>query len=644
MCGICGEWNTAGATAEVLERMSRLLRHRGPDDEGQVVAGEAGLAMRRLSIIDLEHGRQPISNEDDTAWIVFNGEIYNHEELRKELIGRGHRFKTAADTEVILHLYEEQGERAVDALRGMFAFAIWDAKRRRLLLARDRFGQKPLYYSRAPGRLVFGSEVKAVVAGSGGAPRLDLESLDDYLSLRFVPSPATMLRDVRKLPPGHLLVLDAAGDSVEVRRYWDLTYLPKRRLDEKEATEELRTRLLDAVESHLVSDVPVGAYLSGGLDSSLIVAMMASLSDQPVQTFAIGVKEQDFDELPFARLVAERYGTDHFEEIVFPDLVRLLPRIVHHLDEPSDPVAACMHQGAALAARHVKVVMCGDGGDEVFAGFDRYYGFSWVKLYAMLPAPVRRLLLGPLFRLLPDSAGYKNLTQKIRWMHDLSFHRGGRRYAEATVFFRFGDEGKGGLYTPELMESLDGHDSIRCIVDGFDAAAASDDLDRMLYCDSVTRMTEHSLMLTDRLTMAHGLEGRCPYLDHRLAEFVATLPVDLKMRGRTLKYLMRKLAAEYLPDTIVRRPKQGFMFPLGYWMKGPLLPVLRHVLQRSRLVEAGIFRGEAIARLLDEHVAGRSDHHVRLWMLLNLEIWYRMVLGGESQGPLGEMLAGSVSA
>ncbi|HYG61529.1 MAG TPA: asparagine synthase (glutamine-hydrolyzing) [Thermoanaerobaculia bacterium] len=651
MCGICGEWNLHGADRQALERMNDALIHRGPDDQGEVVLGETGLAMRRLSIIDIARGHQPIANEDSTVWVVFNGEIYNHRELRRDLTARGHCFRTDSDTEVLVHLYEERGERAVDELRGMFAFALWDTRRRRLLLARDRFGQKPLFYQFDGRRLLFASEIKAILRATGQTPEVDLRSLDEYLTLRFIPSPRTLFTGIRKLAPAHLLILDAegvhereAGDvreggpqpapKIQVRRYWRLSYLPKRRASEDEIVDEARHRIREAVESHLISDVPVGAFLSGGMDSSLVVAMMSELLGEPVRTFAIGVEDQGFNELPFARVVAGHCRTDHHEEVVSPDMVRLLPRMVYHLDEPSDPIAACMYHSAALAARHVKVVLTGDGGDEIFAGYDRYFGFRWTGLYGALPAPVRRYLLGPALYAMPDKAGYKNLTQKARWVHELSFHEGGRRYAQATAFFRFGQEGKGGIYTPEVVAELAGLDPMESVIRGFDDAEASDDLDRMLSADIATRMPEHSLVLTDRMTMAQSLEGRSPLLDHRLAEFVATLPANMKLRGRTLKYLMRRVAASYLPETILKRPKQGFMFPLAAWIKGPLLPVLRRLIAEGAVIEAGIFRREALERLLAEHLANRADHHVRLWLVLNVEVWYRLFVRGE---PLEEL-------
>jgi asparagine synthase (glutamine-hydrolysing) len=659
MCGICGEWSWLGADAPSLERMNAALVHRGPDDQGSIVLGEAGLAMRRLSIIDLARGHQPIANEESTAWIVFNGEIYNHRELRRDLVARGHVFRTDSDTEVILHLYEERGERCVDALRGMFAFAIWDTRRRKLLLARDRFGQKPLFWRYDGRRFLFGSEIKAVLAGDDKlTPEIDLRSLDEYLTFRFIASPRTLFQGIHKLPPAHLLVLDASGvelpgdaplhrphsmaPSIEVKRYWQLQYEPKRRMSEEDAIVETRERIRDAVDSHMISDVPVGAFLSGGMDSSLVVALMSDIlrerGGNRLSTFAIGVEAQDFNELPFARTVAEHCGTDHHEEIVSPDMVQLLPRMVWHLDEPSDPIAACMWHSAALAARHVKVVLTGDGGDEIFAGYDRYFGFRWVRLYAALPEPIRRILLGPAIYALRDTAGYKTMVQKARWVHELSFHEGGRRYAQATAFFRFGQEGKGGLYTHSIASRLTGIDPKEAMVNGFEEAAASDDLDRMLAADIATRLPEHSLQLTDRMTMSKSLESRSPLLDHLLAEHVATLPANLKLRGKTLKYLLRRVSAGHLPQSILERPKQGFMFPLGYWMKGPLLPVVRHLLASSVLIEEGIFRRDTVEQLLAEHVADKADHHVRLWLILNVEMWYRMFVRGEALDDLAGLL------
>ena len=639
MCGICGEWDPRGASRARVERMNARMVHRGPDDEGIEMLGEVGLGARRLSIIDVESGHQPIRNEDDSLCIAFNGEIYNYRALREELLTKGHRFRTRSDTEVVLHLYEEEGPDVVHRLRGMFAFAIWDVARRVLFLARDRYGQKPLFYGWHGSRFVFASELKAVLGGLDGLPALDLEAMDDYLSLRFIPSPNTMFEGLRKLPPGHRLTMSGRPDAAACRpeRYWRPRFAPKLDIDEGEAVREVRGRLRDAVTSHMVSDVPVGAFLSGGMDSSTVVAMMAEATDRPVPTFAVGVSEGVFNELGFAAEVAGHCGTQHHEETVWPDLVRLLPEMVYHLDEPSDPIAACMYHAAELASKHLKVVLTGDGGDEVFAGFDRYAGMPKVKYYAALPAALRRALFRPIQALFPDKAGYKTFSQKARWLHELSFHEGGRRYAEATLFFRFGSDGKTGLYTNEVSGRLAGRDAAACIVDAFASAEADADLDRMLHADIVTRLPEHSLMLTDRMTMRHGLEARSPFLDHELGDFVARLPARLKIRRGALKNLLRKAAEPYLPPGILRRPKQGFMFPIGPWMKGPLVPVLQRLVAESALVADGVFRRDAMGRMLEQHLAHRSDHHVRLWMLLNIEVWYRMHRAGWSEDAMDDV-------
>jgi asparagine synthase (glutamine-hydrolysing) len=489
---------------------------------------------------------------------------------------------------------------------------------------------------------VFGSEIKAILAGLDQMPPMDLESLDDYLTLRFIPPPHTMFQGIRKLPPGHTLTITAddvfAGEPPEPVRYWNLSYIPKQDIGEREVVAETRRLMADAVRSHLVADVDVGAFLSGGMDSSLVVAMMSEAMGSGVPTFAIGVEDRDFNELGHARQVAEHCGTEHHEEVVWPDLVRLLPRMIHHMEEPSDPIAACMYHAAALASRSLKVVLTGDGGDEIFAGFDRYAGFPWVRYYAALPRALRQSLLGPAIRAIPDRAGYKTFAQKARWIHDLSFHRGGRRYAQATAFFRFGQREKTGVYGPAALARLGDRDSTQVIVDAFDSAVADADLDRMLQADVTTRLPEHSLMLIDRMTMMHGLEARSPFLDHALAEFVARVPTAIKLRRGRLKHLLRETAAPYLPDSILKRPKQGFMFPIGRWMKEPLAPVLEGFAARSRLVAEGIFNGDAIRRLLAEHLADRADHHVRLWMLLNAEIWYRMHDAGWSDSNLDGLM------
>jgi len=625
MCGICGQYNQAGVQPQTLQNMLQAISHRGPDDEGCYINGQIGLGNRRLSIIDLAGGRQPITNEDGTVQVVYNGEIYNYRALRQELEGRGHRFATHSDTEVIVHLYEELGEQCVTRLNGMFAFALWDAPARKLLLARDRLGQKPLFYAQNGHNLLFASEIKAILAANGQTRQMNYEALHHYLSLRFIPPPQTMLRHVKKLPPGHTLIYQ--NGELRVDRYWDLSFSQKLNLPATDLAGRLQEKLKQTIAAHLVSDVPVGAFLSGGLDSSTIVAVMAKDLAVSFKTFAVGVEAQDFNELPYAKMVAHQYQTDHLEACVQADLIRLLPRMIWHLDEPSDPIAACQFHAAALAGQHVKVVMGGDGGDELFAGFDRYMGVGYIDYYRLLPAFIRQRLIGPLLAHAPDSFGYKNLTQKLRWMHQLSqLPDFGARYAEATCFFRFNHHDKEQLFGQRLWQEVKTLNSAQVIIDPFNRADAADPLDRMLYADYMTRLPEHSLMLVDRMTMAHGLEARSPFLDHELVEFMAAVPVNLKIRGRELKHLLRQLAVDYLPEPIVNREKQGFMFPVAYWFRQQLYPFLHRFLLDSYFVRSGLFKEESVLRLLEEHRQQRTDHHVRLWMLLNLELWHQLYI------------------
>ncbi len=628
MCGICGKLSHTRITEEEIRSMAKIMSHRGPDEEGVYINGNVGLGHRRLSIIDLNTGTQPISNEDDSIWIVFNGEIYNHLDLRKELEASGHVFKTQTDTEVIVHLYEEYGRSCVNKLRGMFAFGIWDEKAKRIFLARDRLGQKPLFYMEHNGSFLFASEIKSILQDKSVNSSLNTVAMHNYLSLRFIPQPDTMFQGIKKLPPAHTLTYERG--RVKIERYWDLNYMPKFNMSEKDIIAYLKELLIETVKLHLISDVPLGAFLSGGLDSSLIVALMCKVSDQPVKTFSIGVNEEDFNELPYARLVAQKYHTDHKELIVKPDLVKLLPEMIWHLDEPSDPIAACMYYASNLASKHVKVTLGGDGGDEMFAGFDRYFGNKIVDYYCLLPQALRRTLIGKLVGLIPDSFTYKSFAQKIRWLHLMSFSSGGERYAESTSFFRFSNGAKEQLYTEDLSKELRGIDSSRCIVEAFESDNADDVLDKMLYADIMTRLPEHSLVLTDRMTMAHSLEGRSPLLDHEIAEFSARIPGELKLKGRTLKYIQREVAREFLPPELITREKQGFGFPIAYWLRNELRELTERHLLSSKMVEDGYFSRDYITQILREHQDGKVDHHVRIWMLLNLEIWYGMYIENET--------------
>jgi asparagine synthase (glutamine-hydrolysing) len=630
MCGICG------VIGGVMDRerprvraMMDALAHRGPDDADLHADQNAVLGHRRLTIIDLSAGRQPLGSDDGTCWITFNGEIYNYRELRAELEAAGHRFRTASDTEVLLQLYQRDGEACLARLRGMFAFAIWNSQTETLFAARDRFGQKPFFYAERGGRLLFASEVKGLLAHSDVAAEPEPVAIDYYLGLRFVPPPLTMFRGVQKLPAGHCLTWHRG--ELTVRPYWSLHYGHDHRRAEGDWIAELQERLDDAVRSHLVSDVPVGALLSGGLDSSLVTALMARHLGGQVPTFAIGSDQPTFDERPFAQQVAMHCGTHHRERTVTSDQLASIPRLVSCLDEPSDPIAACFYQASALASQYVKVVLGGDGGDELFAGFDRYVGFRWAGWYQALPAPLRRAVAAAAARL-PDSFAYKGPVQKLRWLVNVAEEQGGRRYARMTTFFRFGSAEKQWLYGPELSSLLDSCDAEQAIIRPFESLAGEPVLRQMGFTDIATKLPEHTLMLTDRLSMAHGLETRSPLLDHKLAEFCATMPPRLHARGRVTKYALRKAASGLLPNEIIRRPKQGFMFPVAYWLTDQSLPDIRGRLVRGPAVQNGWIRAEAIDRLCAEHLAHRADHHVRIWMLLNLDAWYRIYMVSEAAG------------
>jgi asparagine synthase (glutamine-hydrolysing) len=637
MCGICGKYSPAGVQPEEMNHMLDAIAHRGPDDSGCYVRGRIGLGNRRLSIIDLQTGKQPISNEDGTIWIVYNGEMYNFPQLRRQLESKGHTFRTNSDTEAIVHLYEDLGERCVEQLSGMFAFALWDEKEQKLLLARDRMGQKPMFYSQNGQDFLFGSEIKAILANHSQTPELDPLAMHDYLSLRFIAPPRTIFKHIQKLPPAHTLVFQHG--QITLHRYWQLSFREKLDFSESEILEALREQVKRTIDSHLLSDVPIGAFLSGGLDSSLIVAVLTRDLGLKPQTFSIGVEESDFDETPYARMVAEQYGTQHVEQRVSANLIQSLPEMIWHLDEPSDPIAACMFQAARLASKHVKVVLGGDGGDELFAGFDRYVGNRYIDMYSLMPLALRKGLMGSVLDRIPDSFAYKSLTQKLRWVHQLSLQRtAAEQYAEATCFFRFTHEEKHALYGDQLWKELGDRNSSVAITDPFNNAEADDLLDRMLYTDFVTRLPEHSLVLTDRMTMAHGLEARSPFLDHELVEFLAKVPAKIKVQNNQPKYLMRKLAADYLPAPILQREKQGFMLPIAYWFRTDLFPLVSQTLEHSFFVKEGWFRKEHIQQLLDEHRNNRYDHHVRLWMLLNLELWHQLYIEGVGQGTLTEKL------
>jgi asparagine synthase (glutamine-hydrolysing) len=640
MCGICGVAGGDSARERVhVEAMTAALAHRGPDDSGVHVADAVVLGNTRLAIIDLSGaGHQPMGRQGEGTWITYNGEIYNHRALRQGLEADGYEFRGHSDTEVLLALYLRDGRTCVEHLRGMFAFAIWDEREQRLFAARDHFGQKPFYYTVRDGRLLFASEIKSLLAHGDVGTGVEPAAIDYYLSLRVIPPPLTMFRDVYKLAAGHWLEW-SRSDGVRTGRYW------QPRFDQSDGAgvrsdddwaDELRSRITRAVDSHRVSDVPVGAFLSGGLDSSVVVAALRNAGEAELQTFCIGSDHPSFDERPHARMMASHAGTLHHELVVAPELLSRIPFLVHALDEPSDPIAACFDAAARLASSHVKVALGGDGGDEIFAGFDRYAAFGLADRYAMLPRWLREDVVRPALRAMPETFAYKSFTQRAHWLDSVSAERGGRLYARMTSHFRFRPEQRAVLYGPALQGALENADALDAVAAPFESAPADNPLDRMIYADLQTRLPEHTLMLADRLAMAHSLEVRSPLLDVQLAEFCLAMPQRMRIRRGTTKYGLRRAAQPWLPPALLKRPKQGFMFPVAYWLNPSALHEVRARLTTGPLVREGWIRRDAVESLVDQHARRRADHHVRIWQLASLDAWHRLYLGGEAVDALVE--------
>ncbi len=627
MCGIAGRVNFASGApvdAELIRRMCNLLAHRGPDGEGAYVDGTVGLGHRRLAIIDLSSAAsQPMSNEDGSVWIVFNGEIYNFQELRRGL-EEGHRFRSQSDTEVILHLYEEEGVKCLNRLRGMFAFAIWDAKERTMLIARDRLGKKPLYYAVDRDGIAFASEPKAFLADPGFKPQPNLEAISHYLTYQYVPSPLTAFQGVHKLPPAHYLLV--RNGEITIERYWKLHYGQKRHLTDDEACEELLARLTEAVKLRLISDVPLGAFLSGGIDSSAIVAIMAEQASSPVKTFSIGFEEKEYDELRYARLVAQRYGTDHHEFVVRPQATEIFPKLVWHYNEPfADSSAIPTYYLAELTRQHVTVALNGDAGDENFAGYDRYVANVLADRYERMPRPLRRSLEA-LVRAIPARPSARTLLSRGKRFFEALAEPRERRYARWVSHFHASLKAE--ICTEEFRRAAGGKDSVDLLLAVYQASDAPDLIDATLDVDVNTYLPDDLLAKVDIATMAQGLEGRSPMLDHEFMEFCASLPSHMKLRGRTKKYIFKRAIRGLLPRQVIERPKMGFGVPLDHWFRHDLREMARDLLLSPRAVGRGYFRREIVQRLLDEHIRGVGHWHEQLWSLLMLELWHRTFIDG----------------
>jgi len=626
MCGITGWANldsrmpSAEGARELLHSMCERMVHRGPDAEGLMVSSGVALGMRRLAIIDLLTGEQPTFNEDKSVAVILNGEIYNYRELRQDLEKRGHSFRSQSDTEVLPHLYEEYADEMVQYLNGMFAFALWDSRRRRLLIARDRFGEKPLYWAVFENTLLFASEPKVLLAHPAVKSSLNLQALRQYLSFDYVPAPLTIYQDINKLPAAHTLTLE--DGKIETRSYWCLSYETKQPPPtEAEAAEHLRELLADSVRMRLVSDVPLGVLLSGGVDSSTIAALAVRASSEAVRTFSISFAESSFDESWYARAVAKFLGTDHHEERLSANLAaNLVGEIGSWMDEPfSDPSLVPTYLLSRFTRKHVTVALGGDGGDELFAGYPMYRGHRWAENYSKVPEIVRTRVIEPLIGLLPVKT--KNLSfdyKATRFVAGTKYDRVARHH---IWFGSFNPAEQEELLTPAVLRNSDG-DIYRQARLMFSDCDSSDVVEQMQSLDTRLYLAEDILTKVDRASMAVSLEVRAPFLDPRVAEFAASLPANYKLRGRKTKYILKRAIEDFLPPFVTRRGKKGFGVPVAEWLKGKLRPLARDLLSPDRVRKAGVFNPDYVTKLQDEHERGVANHRKLLWTLLMFELWH----------------------
>lgn len=636
MCGIAGVVGTtreSGVTEALVRQMCDRIVHRGPDDEGIHVEDGAGLGMRRLSIIDLSGGHQPVFNETRSAWIVFNGEIYNFPELRAELEGKGHRFYTKTDTEVIIHLYEEMGADCVLKLRGMFAFAIYDKTKRRLLLARDRVGKKPLHYALHKDKLYFGSEIKSILAVAPELLDLNSQALLEYLYFGYIPGAVTAFKNIHRVPPGYLL--EFAEGKLVVRQYWDLprynTLVPK---NEEECLRELEHHLEEATRIRLISDVPLGAFLSGGTDSSTVVAMMTRACSGPVKTFSIGFSKDDFNEANYARTVAQKLGTDHHEMILEPDVVKTVEDIANSMEEPfGDPSILPTYYVSQMARGHVTVALSGDGGDELFGGYDRYRIHAGRGIFERIPLWARKIYRNQIFPLVPKNLKGRQFSYNISlpWRE---------RYVD-TLAFLPSFEREAPLLSAGFRDVLRrSEDPQNALLNLFARAQADDPVSELLYVDAKSYMVDDILTKVDRMSMLNSLEVRVPILDQHVVEWATSLPVEWKIRGPVQKYLLRRLAERVgVPREVLDRPKQGFAMPLVHWMRNELKDLLA-ILLEPRTLQRGYFEASGVQKLMSDHLQGRRELSFRIWRLLIFELWHRNFLE-QLKRPAG-LFSGSV--
>jgi len=601
--------------------MNQAIAHRGPDEDGFYVQKNVGLAMRRLSIIDLKSGQQPIYNSDKTKAIVFNGEIYNYQALREDLEKRGHQFYTKSDTEVVIHLYDEYGADCLQHLRGMFALAIWDERHKTLFLARDRVGKKPILYShQSNGDLIFGSEFQALLQHPLVSREVDMQAIDSYLSYLCVPAPQTAFKQIRKLEPGHWLTWK--DGSIETKRYWQPDFSKKIKITEAEAIEETTRILRESTRLRMISEVPLGAFLSGGVDSSTVAALMAQESTSPVKTFSIGFEEEDFSELKYAKRVAEHVGAEYHEFIVRPNALDVLPTLVEHYGEPyADSSAIPTYYVSRETRKHVTVALNGDGGDESFAGYERYAAMRIAEAYHRVPRALRRIFVEAPVNLLPTSELKRSRFRDAkRFLQAANLPRTERYFRWMSTFNR---DAKREIYTTEFASSLNGQNASHFLDDWFARANGTGTLDATLLTDQMTYLPNDLLVKVDIASMANSLEARSPFLDHNLIEFAASLPENMKMRQLETKSLLKKVAARLVPREVVYRKKMGFGVPVGKWFRGDMQDFVRSVLLSEKSLKRGIVRPSMIEKYVDEHTSAKRDHAFQLWTLLMLELWFQ---------------------
>ncbi|UCH88145.1 MAG: asparagine synthase (glutamine-hydrolyzing) [Thermoplasmata archaeon] len=621
MCGICGIYNfnqNATIDKSVLKNMCRIIRHRGPDDEGYYTDDKIGLGMRRLSIIDLETGNQPIHNEDESVWIVFNGEIYNFKELRADLETKGHKFYTLSDTESIVHLYEEMGGKCVDKLNGMFAFAIWDSKKNLLLLARDRLGIKPLHYALMEDKILFGSEIKAILQYPDLNLKLDISALNDFLTFEWVPAPKTIFMEIQKLPPGYILTIRKGKAKIE--KYWDLDFKEGGK-SEEQYEQEIYQNLKRSVEYRMISDVPLGAFLSGGIDSSAIVALMSELSEQPVKTFTIGFADESYNETAFARIIAEQFETEHHEKIIEPNAVDLMEKVVNNLDEPFADVSTLpTYLISEFAREYVKVVLTGDGGDETFGGYDQYEANKLMKKYEKLPNFISKKTIPKIAQKLSPSPQKKGLKNKIKRFVDGAVLP--EKFGHMRWMIYLTEDEKISLYAEKFSGKVHDISAYNSVNTYFENNRGKDQLGKDLYVDTKLYLVDDILTKVDRMSMANSLEARVPLLDHNFVGHVATIPSNLKIHNGTRKYIFKKSFRKILPDTILKRGKEGFSIPMKNWLRKELKDLMEDILSAKRLKREGYFNYDYIEKLKNGHLSGKYDHWHKLWALMCFEMWH----------------------